>query len=636
MGRAYQEELHELTTAQERIPAEAVRALSAAVQACSNDDLIVVASGGARVVADWLAMLQLQHFGRAVRSLTPLQYAAIERPLEATTWFISAGGAHRDIMHAAEAAAESGSSRFVALIGRPGSRLEKFLHVRANSRVVSLRHPPALDGFLATNGLWSMVLALWQAYRDLSAVRADIAGITEEALKWAKASSDFPPLTSDNLIVLHDAWTSLGAFDFETRCIEASLANVWTSDFRNFGHGRHFWLHDRGPQTELIALVGDAAADLADATLDAIPPNVRVKRVRVPFQGEGCAIASLAWSIHFAAPMGRAKSRDPGRPGVPSFGERLYEGRFPWPSRKRAATDAALALERKLGVTRAQSLSSESRSHWLGAFKRFVVGLQTPIRAAVFDFDGTLVETERRFDPIEPAISERLLRLLNAGIPIGIATGRGDSVYKRLNEVVPAELRERVIVGYHNGSTVRTLATPVDDLDNQLITPEINQVVAVLTRALVDTGFAELRARSAQCTLTPLGDLRLERLWRHCNEALTHALPGAPFKVLLSSHSIDVTTIATSKLRVVYAIQELAQCAPAHVLRVGDRGAWPGNDYELLRAPLGLSVDECSLDPDSCWNLASRSHYGPRAVVELLDSASIDHEGKGLSLRRRE
>jgi hypothetical protein len=36
---------------------------------------------------------------------------------------------------------------------------------------------------------------------------------------------------------------------------------------------------------------------------------------------------------------------------------------------------------------------------------------------------------------------------------------------------------------------------------------------------------------------------------------------------------------------------------------VGDRGAWPGNDYEILRAPLGLSVDECSLDPDSCWPL---------------------------------
>jgi hypothetical protein len=106
--------------------------------------------------------------------------------------------------------------------------------------------------------------------------------------------------------------------------------------------------------------------------------------------------------------------------------------------------------------------------------------------------------------------------------------------------------------------------------------------------------------------------------------------------VLLSSHSIDVTTATTSKLRVVYALEELAQCAPANVLRVGDRGGWPGNDYEILRAPLGLSVDECSLDPDSCWNIASRSCSGPRAVIELLDAALANSHDGGLSLRNKE
>ena len=33
-------------------------------------------------------------------------------------------------------------------------------------------------------------------------------------------------------------------------------------------------------------------------------------------------------------------------------------------------------------------------------------------------------------------------------------------------------------------------------------------------------------------------------------------------------------------------------------LCIGDRGQWPGNDFELLSTPFSLSVDEISNDPD--------------------------------------
>jgi hypothetical protein len=166
------------------------------------------------------------HFGRAVRCLTPLQYAAIERPLEATTWLISAGGAHADIMHAARAALEFSTRRIVALIGRDGSPLARLLGQHAISRVVSLKNPPGIDGFLTTNGLWSMVLALWHAYNELSPRKSDVAGLAAESLQWAKAS-ELSTGTAGNLVVIHDAWATLGPIDLETRCIEASLANIW-------------------------------------------------------------------------------------------------------------------------------------------------------------------------------------------------------------------------------------------------------------------------------------------------------------------------------------------------------------------------------------------------------------------------
>ena len=55
------------------------------------------------------------------------------------------------------------------------------------------------------------------------------------------------------------------------------------------------------------------------------------------------------------------------------------------------------------------------------------------------------------------------------------------------------------------------------------------------------------------------------------------------------------------------------------VLCVGDRGEWPGNDYELLGRPLSLSVDEPSPAPDAGWNLAPPGIRGSTAAVYYLD-----------------
>ena len=51
------------------------------------------------------------------------------------------------------------------------------------------------------------------------------------------------------------------------------------------------------------------------------------------------------------------------------------------------------------------------------------------------------------------------------------------------------------------------------------------------------------------------------------------------------------------------AIADMFQIEEAAILRIGDSGRWPGNDSELLRTPMGLSVGEVSADPEACWNL---------------------------------
>ena len=59
------------------------------------------------------------------------------------------------------------------------------------------------------------------------------------------------------------------------------------------------------------------------------------------------------------------------------------------------------------------------------------------------------------------------------------------------------------------------------------------------------------------------------------------------------------------------------------MLIVGDRGRWPGNDYELLREPYSLGVDEVSVDPSTCWNLASPGQRGPSVTLEYLKALDL-------------
>lgn len=51
-----------------------------------------------------------------------------------------------------------------------------------------------------------------------------------------------------------------------------------------------------------------------------------------------------------------------------------------------------------------------------------------------------------------------VVRLLRAGVPVGVATGRGGSAGNALRKAVPERLWERVVVGYYNGGELAPLS----------------------------------------------------------------------------------------------------------------------------------------------------------------------------------
>jgi hypothetical protein len=80
-----------------------------------------------------------------------------------------------------------------------------------------------------------------------------------------------------------------------------------------------------------------------------------------------------------------------------------------------------------------------------------------------------------------------------------------------------------------------------------------------------------------------------------------------------------------SKRNLVLACEEVAKKIgnPGVALCIGDRGEWPGNDYEFLSTPYSLSVYTVSADSESCWNLSQAGHRGVQATMEYLRCISI-------------
>jgi hypothetical protein len=96
-------------------------------------------------------------------------------------------------------------------------------------------------------------------------------------------------------------------------------------------------------------------------------------------------------------------------------------------------------------------------------------------------------------------------------------------------------------------------------------------------------------------------------------------------KLVRSSHTLDFLAPSVSKLSLVKTIALATGNSETPILCIGDKGEWPGNDFELLSWEYSLSVDEISPDPESCWNLAPFGHRNVQATMDYLKAMVIEN-----------
>lgn len=577
--------------------------------------LVCIGSGGSLSACHYAAMLSRQRNGVVAVALTPLQlmYSGREIIRGSKLLFLSASGKNKDILNAIKYGVKYNEAGMMSLTLRKGNPTEELLQQHPKVQRWCEDIPTDKDGFLATNSLVATFTLLCKA----------AVGSKFKVQSSKPVNLEPRNLEPWNFLVLFGALGEPVAWDIESKLTEAALGSALLSDYRNFGHGRHHWFAKNKNNSCIIALVTPVEKELADKTLACMPADVPVIYIETELDTPQASIDLLLKVFGFVNALGEARGIDPGRPGVPSYGRLLYNLDYFKLTNRILPNEPTLdvAVRRKLGVA---SVDNDNlREHYSQACQRFVRQLnRDKFTTVAFDYDGTLSAKDhdsRYKERLRDDIKCALLRLLENGAEIRVATGRGKSVGKAFQNSIDKKYWPLIKIGYYNGACLLPLGEEekLKEWKNQPFDSELKMLSDELQRRLPkDCIEYELTERNLQLSIEEVtSDADAKLLYNTCLEIIwDKQLHG--IRVWRSSHSMDIVVYReASKLRVIEDAD--------HTLCIGDYGSVEGNDYELLSTKASLSVDKVSRNAESCWNIAPTGMIGLDATLYYLSRLTV-------------
>ena len=572
--------------------------------------LVCVGSGGSLSACHYAAQLYQRRNGVLAQAMTPLQlmYAGREIIRGSKLLFLSASGKNKDILNAIKYGVKYNETGMMSLTLRRNNPTEKLLEQHPMVQRWCEDIPTEKDGFLATNSLAATFTILCKA-----------AGVSiDEVLGTYSKYYDFDLAKIQNFIVLYGALGEPVAWDVESKLTEAALGSALLSDYRNFGHGRHHWLDKRGDNSGIIALVTPIERELAYKTIGCLPKDVPVLFIETELETPAASIDMLLKAFYFVNDLGEARGIDPGRPGVPSYGRILYNLDY------FKLTNRILPAEKTLDVAVRRKLGSAGMEnallwdHYSESCQQFVKQLNKGrFTTVAFDYDGTLSasdHTSRYTEGLCDEIRNALMPLLENGVHIVVATGRGRSVGNSFKNSFERKYWPLIKVGYYNGACLLALSeeNELKKWKKQPFDSELNELEEEL-KLRIPAGCVgyKIEERSLQLSIEgEMTQMESQLIYDTCREIIwDKQMKG--IRVWRSSHSMDIVVYCeVSKRRVIED--------PEHTLCIGDYGSVEGNDYEMLTNKYSLSVDRVSKNTESCWNIAPSGMKGLDATLYYI------------------
>ena len=582
--------------------------------------LVCIGSGGSLSACHYAAQLYQKYNGVLAEAMTPLQflYAGREIIRSNKLLFLSASGKNKDILNAIKYGVKYNETGMMSLTLRKNNPTEEFLQQYPKVQCWSQNIPTEKDGFLATNSLVATFTLLCKA------AERDNLQVLRFKFQFQKPQTwNLNLKVLQNFIVLYGATGEPVAWDIESKLTEAALGATLLSDYRNFGHGRHHWFAKRKENSVIIALISPVEKDLAIKTIKNLPADVPIICIETELKTSAATIDMLLQAFSFVRVLGETRGIDPGRPGVPAYGRLLYNLDYCNLINRILPNVKTLdvAVRRKLGVTPEENILLWD--YYRNACKRFVHRLNRGKYTTVaFDYDGTLSAkdyTSRFSNRLCDKIKVALQRLLESGIEICVATGRGKSVGSSFKNSFDKQYWSQIKVGYYNGACIVTLGEEkkLEEWIKKPFDMELKRLKEELKRRLPETCVKyQFEERNKQFSIG--GNMTLEEsqmVYEICHEIIwDRQLKG--IHVWRSNHSMDVVVYnEVSKLSVINH--------PKTTLCIGDYGSMEGNDYELLTSPASLSVDKVSKNADTCWNIAPSGVTGLDATIYYLSNLNV-------------
>jgi hypothetical protein len=617
MGRRVIDEIAQLPVSLKAASELDLRQLAGLLKRAAGRPAVFVGSGGALAAARLAADLYTRFCGGVGYIQTPLELVARAAPAAQAGFLFTASGGHPDAYAAVRRLAIE-CDPCAVITTNPSPQLDRLCE-RVGVPLVNLGNPAGKDGFLATNSLAVMAIAMTRALTGKAA---------PENFPWLVADYQLPP-AFEEVLVLFPPGLAAVATDIEARLTETGLAAVQVADYRNFAHGRHAGLARRAARSMVLALVDEACRQLAERTLDLLPGEVPQLRLESKLAPPWDAVDLLVASMRITAGIGEVAGLDPGRPQVPAFGRRLYRLHIGFDRGGAASIRPRLPIRLKLRELGAHVGPGVISSKYEAAYDDWFQRLRRmPFAAIALDYDGTVVSTNDRFNLPDEQVREQLNRLLDSGVMIGFASGRGDSLMQDLRRWVPKPRWQQLYLGLYNGAVMIRLDQDLPERDSR--EPAFDEAERRLS-TLPMFGQLTIVDRHYQLQVVPREDAD------QSIPALAGAVAGVlrrppqlPLEVVMSAHSLDVLPVASTKVALLDAVVTAASGA---ALAIGDQGQLGGNDFALLAAQeLTLSVDRCSPDPTRCWRLVA-PHSGPAVLCRYL--AALEPSAKGLRFRWR-
>ncbi|GAA4149417.1 hypothetical protein GCM10022217_01280 [Chryseobacterium ginsenosidimutans] len=618
MGKPFKKELQSIKEVFEWACNLEISELKNEVRKFEKNPLLIIGSGGS-LSACYFASKLLQSKGQIAKAITPLELLYSKNIInKCSLLFLSSSGRNTDILTSFKNAVTENPLSLNGITLSKNTPLNRLSLNFGLASIIEYENPVGKDGFLATNSLISFFILLNRAFGY--EIDHSIALVDKEFSKDLKTFED--KINKDfTFKLLFADWSLPVAIDIESKFSEAALGNVLLSDYRNFGHGRHNWLDKRGSNTAIIALITPEDKELALKTLALIPSNIPVLKIETSTIGSMSSIDLLIKSFYLTDLMGDIQSIDPGRPGVPDYGSKLYHLNYFKFLNKNNEKLEKVAIQRKLGNVSFFGLDEEEKKKWIKASNDYKGKIsKQKFSSVVFDYDGTLCHAVDRYFGLKEDISSKLNQLLENNIIIGIATGRGKSIRKDLQRVIDEKYWDKVIIGYYNGGEIGLLGD--DNIPEKIF--DKNQRLEFLNNKLSEKYNDEIGLKHKRSQLTI--ELKNNASEEFITDVIKYIYLQNKSEILCvqSDHSIDVIIRPeVSKLNVLNFIKNNLKYSKFETLCFGDKGKFPGNDFELLSHPFSLSVDEVSSDLDSCWNFISGTYKNADKILTYFSQIQI-------------